>query len=72
VATPEDLLVMKLIASRAQDLADIESILSIERHLDLDRVRSYVKLFSIALEAPEMREQLEKLLARRPAPKERG
>jgi hypothetical protein len=64
VATPEDLIVMKAVAHRPRDLADIEAILNIQLNLDLARVRGWVKQFADALEMPELMEDLEKLLRR--------
>lgn len=64
VATPEDLIIMKAVAHRPRDIADIEAILNIEQHLDLARVRYWVKQFADALEMPELMEDLEKMLRR--------
>jgi hypothetical protein len=64
VATPEDLIIMKAIAHRPRDIADIEAILNIEQNLDLARVRHWVKQFADTLEMPELREDLEKMLRR--------
>jgi predicted nucleotidyltransferase len=63
-ATPEDLIVMKAISHRPQDIVDIGSILEIERHLDLARIRYWVGEFAAVLEMPELVDDLEKLLAR--------
>lgn len=64
VATPEDLIIMKAIAHRPRDIADIEAILNIEPDLDLARIRYWVKQFADALEMPELMEDLEKMLRR--------
>ncbi|MDQ3010498.1 MAG: nucleotidyltransferase [Acidobacteriota bacterium] len=64
VATPEDLVIMKAVAHRPRDIADIEAILNIEPTLDLERVRRWVSQFAEALEMPELLEDLEKLLRR--------
>jgi hypothetical protein len=62
---PEDLIIMKAIAHRPIDMADIESILDIHSKLNLRRVRRWVKEFSRAIEAPEILIDLEKILARK-------
>lgn len=62
--TPEDLIVMKAVAHRPRDLADIESILDAQLKLNLTRVRRLVRGFSIALEMPEILNDLEAILAR--------
>ncbi len=64
VATPEDLIIMKAIAHRPRDIADIEAILNIESNLDLDRIRHWVSQFANTLEMPELLEDLEKILRR--------
>jgi hypothetical protein len=66
VATPEDLIIMKAVAHRPRDIADIEAILNIARDLDLARVRSWVEQFADALDMPELMEDLEKMLRRFP------
>ena len=62
IARPEDLIVMKAVANRTKDLADIESILSTNPKLDLARVRRWVKEFADVLEAPEIATNLERIL----------
>jgi predicted nucleotidyltransferase len=62
VATPEDLIIMKAIAHRPRDIADIEAILNVEQNLDLERVRFWVKQFADALDMSELMGDLEKLL----------
>lgn len=68
VATPEDLIIMKMIASRPRDIADVEEIVAANPKLNRRRVRSYVKLFADVLEMPELSERLETLLARKRRP----
>ncbi len=63
--TPEDLIIMKAVARRPRDIADIESILEAHPKLDLRRVRRWVKEFSKAVGMPEILEDLEKMLARK-------
>lgn len=65
VPSPEDLVIMKAVARRARDLADIEAILDAHPTIDVERVRRWVREFSDALETPEMLADLENILARR-------
>ena len=62
VATPEDLIIMKAIARRPRDIADIEALLNIDSNLDLARVRYWVRQFAEALEMPELLDNLERIL----------
>ena len=62
--TPEDLIIMKAVAHRARDLADIESILDAHPKLNLRRIRRWVREFSKAIEMPEILTDLEKILVR--------
>lgn len=62
---PEDLIIMKAIAHRPRDLADIESILDVYPKLNLRRVRQWVKEFSKAIEMPEILNDLENILTRK-------
>jgi hypothetical protein len=59
--TPEDLIIMKAVAHRPRDLADIESILDAHPDLDLKRVRRWVREFARSLEMPEILDDLEKI-----------
>lgn len=63
--SPEDLIIMKAVAHRPRDLADIESILDAHPVLDLRRVRQWVRQFSTALEMPQILDDLEIILAQR-------
>ncbi len=62
VATAEDLVVMKAVAGRPRDLADIEGILDARPDLDVARVRALVRAFAETLEAPRILTALETLL----------
>jgi hypothetical protein len=62
--TPEDLIIMKAVAQGAKDLDDIEALLRVHKGLDLDRVRRWAGEFAAALEAPEIIDNLERMLAR--------
>lgn len=65
VPTPEDLIITKAVAHRPKDLVDIESILSVNPSLDLERIRYWMRQFADVLETPELLESLEKLLVQR-------
>jgi predicted nucleotidyltransferase len=60
---PEDLIIMKAVAHRPQDLADIEAILAVQARLNLRRVRRWVQAFAEALSMPEIFHDLETLLS---------
>jgi predicted nucleotidyltransferase len=64
VPSPEDLIIMKAVARRPRDMADIESILSVHDRLDLDRIRQKIREFSSLLDTPEIHEDFEHLLRR--------
>jgi hypothetical protein len=64
LATPEDVIVMKALAMRPRDQADIEGILQSQAVLDLQRIRATVVEFSEALEAHDLQAELERLIAR--------
>jgi predicted nucleotidyltransferase len=64
VATAEDIVVMKAIAMRPRDLADIEAILDAGQPLDLERIRGLLKSFTEALETDDFSAEFERLLAR--------
>jgi hypothetical protein len=69
--TPEDLVIMKAVAHRERDLGDIEGLLAAHPDLDVRRVRRWVRAFAGALEAPELYDDLQQQLGRRP-PRRRG
>lgn len=62
--TPENLIIMKAVAHRLQDMADIEALLDANPRLNLRRIRRWVKEFSSALDAPDILSDLEGLLRR--------
>jgi len=64
VATAEDILVMKALALRPRDVADIEAILELVPELDLARVRSVLKAFTEALETDDFAGEFEHILKR--------
>ncbi len=61
----EDLMIMKAIAQRAQDLRDIEGLLDVHPDADIERVHQWVREFATAMTMPEVLEGFEKLLAQR-------
>jgi hypothetical protein len=72
LATAEDLIVMKAIARRPRDVADIEGLRDAGRRLDRRRILRLVREFADALEMPEIARDLERILGRRtPAPRRR-
>jgi predicted nucleotidyltransferase len=62
LASPEDVIVMKALALRPRDIADIESIVELVAHLDLHRVRATVAQLSQALESEDHASRLEEIL----------
>jgi predicted nucleotidyltransferase len=63
LATADDLVVMKAIALRPRDVADIEALLDTHPHLDLERIRSYLRAFTEALETDDFSAEFERVLA---------
>jgi predicted nucleotidyltransferase len=61
----EDLLTMKAIAHRPQDLRDIEGLLDAFPGANVESVRRWVQDFAAAAELPDLPEEFEKLLAQR-------
>ncbi len=62
IPTPEDLIIMKAVAHRSKDLADIQVLIASHPDLDKDRVQFWVEQFSEALEMPVLWTDIEKLL----------
>lgn len=62
--TPEDLIIMKAVAHRPRDMADIESILEVHSNVDQKYIIKKVREFSIALEMPEILRDLKAILKR--------
>ena len=60
--SPEDLIIMKAVAHRPIDMEDIRSILEVNPNLDFKRIKTTVKEFADVLEAPEIFNDLKKLL----------
>lgn len=68
VATPVHLLVMKAIANRPRDRADIETLLRAFPDVDAVAARAVVKEFADALEAPELLSDFDRLVRDRHRP----
>lgn len=64
IISPEDLIIMKALPRRSRDVADIEAVLDAHTDLDLERIRSWVGQFAAILEAPEIEEDLERIINR--------
>ena len=64
VITPEDLVIMKAVAHRPRDMADIESVMDATPQIDMNRIRHWVSQFASALEAPEILDDLERIVSR--------
>lgn len=62
----EDLLIMKAIAHRPRDLADIEGLLLAHPEADIDRARRWIREFAEASTQPELLEDFDRLVAARP------
>jgi hypothetical protein len=63
--TPEDLIVMKAVAHRPVDLADVEGVIAAHPKLDRRRIRKHLREFATLLDAPEILKDVDRLLARR-------
>jgi hypothetical protein len=64
----EDLLVMKAIAHRPRDLADIEGLLLAHPRADLARARRWIGAFAEAAKQPALLEDFDRLVAAMRAP----
>ena len=52
--TPEDLIIMKAVAQRPKDLADIQAIAASHPDLDKERIQYWVEQFGQALDLPDL------------------
>lgn len=64
LVTAEDLVILKAVAHRPRDLADIEGIVAMHPSLDVARIRRWVEEFASALDMPELSADLESTLER--------
>jgi predicted nucleotidyltransferase len=69
--TPEDLIVMKAVARREQDLRDIEGLLDAHPNIDMQHIRHWVRSFAELLEAPVIYSDLDRRLRDRVKPGKR-
>jgi hypothetical protein len=60
--TPEDLIIMKAIAHRPKDMEDIRILVNKYPILDLARIRRWVKDYAKTMEAPELWNDIKKIL----------
>lgn len=59
---PEDLVIMKAVAHRPRDLADIEGLVAAVPSLDNKYILDWIRDFAEALETPELPAEIERLL----------
>ena len=62
--TPESIVVMKAIAQRSRDVADVEGILETHAHLDIDWIRTWLTEFDRALGRTDLLAEFERIVAR--------
>lgn len=62
--TAENLIIMKAVAHRPQDMADIEALLDANPKLNFRRIRRWVREFSAALSMPDISNDFENVLKR--------
>ena len=67
VATPEDLIILKALAWRDRDIADVSGLMDACPALDMKRVKKWLGIVAKSLDESDMLEELNKLLARREA-----
>jgi hypothetical protein len=60
--TPEDLIIMKAVAHRPKDLADIQAIAASHPDLDKERIQYWVEQFGKALDLPDLWKTISGLL----------
>ncbi len=65
--TPEDLVIMKAVAHRPRDAADIEGLIDANPDIDRERILRWVREFAEALDTPEILMDIKQLLKRAPA-----
>ena len=63
--SPEDLIIMKAVAHRPIDLADINAIFDTHSGLDMERMRHWIREFSSVLEMPEIYDDFEDIVAKK-------
>lgn len=62
ICSPEDLIIYKAVASRTQDIMDIDGIIKRQgQRLNIRYIRRWLKEFALLLENPDIHQQFEKL-----------
>ena len=61
---PEDLIIMKVVAHRSQDMVDVECLIESCPTIDLTRVQQWLSQFAEVLEAPDLLDDFRALLDR--------
>jgi len=64
----EDLIIMKAVSARPIDLMDIDTLLEMHPRADRRTIRRWTREFAELLDAPEIAEHVERLLARKRVP----
>jgi hypothetical protein len=72
VASPEDVIVMKVLAGRGKDGDDVVAIVAARRRLDVALIRRMLAALEAALDQGDLRPRFEALLARGRRPASRG
>lgn len=62
LASPDDLIILKAIAARDQDLADIRAVAEHNPDIDRGRIRHWVEEYGKLLEEPDLWDRIEPLL----------
>jgi predicted nucleotidyltransferase len=60
--TPEDLIILKAVAHRSKDMADIQAVALNHPDMDKARIQFWVEQFGVALDLPNLWREIEKLL----------
>ncbi len=60
--SPEDLIIMKAVAHRPKDMADIQAVAENTPDLDIERIQYWVEQFAVALDQPELWVSIEQWL----------
>lgn len=68
IPRPEDLIIMKAVASRPLDLGDIDMILDMRPEVDRTYIRRWTRRFAATLEDPEIIANVERLLSAKRLP----
>lgn len=65
IPSPEDMIIMKTVAHRGKDMADIEAIIDAHPKLDMNRIKKWVKEFARVMEMPEIYDDMEKIIRKK-------